>query len=134
MSGIIKVRNEDEYNKLMQGSIIMNKGDNEIPLNNNITTIVIKFGAPWCKSCKLIENKYLELSKKYNNVIFAKSNIDKIQDLAMNLNISSLPTFIFYDRRNNNNYSRLITININDVEKKLVDVIKQHDTIILEDF
>lgn len=49
-----------------------------------------------CPPCKAIKPLYEKLSDKYEAVAFGKIDIDQNQDAAMEFQISSVPTFIFY--------------------------------------
>lgn len=58
--------------------------------------VVIDVHAMWCGPCKLMmpifDELAGELSDKYK---FAKLNVDEARDVAIKLNVSSVPTFIF---------------------------------------
>jgi thiol-disulfide isomerase/thioredoxin len=53
-----------------------------------------------CPPCKMIKPVYEELSDKYDDVAFGKIDIDENQDAAMEYQISSVPTFVFFDGKN----------------------------------
>ena len=59
--------------------------------------IVIDFYAKWCSPCKKIEPVFIELSKKYKNVVFLKIDVDDISlnDLCEDYNVEQIPTFKF---------------------------------------
>ena len=42
-----------------------------------------------------IAPRYEALSKKYTNVVFTKSDVDKAQDVARQYSISAMPSFVF---------------------------------------
>jgi thioredoxin 1 len=48
----------------------------------------------------MIKPVYEELSDKYDDVAFGKIDIDENQDAAMEYQISSVPTFVFFDGKN----------------------------------
>lgn len=50
-----------------------------------------------CPPCKAIKPFYEELSDKYTDVAFGKIDIDDNQDAAMEYQITSVPTFIFFN-------------------------------------
>ena len=50
-----------------------------------------------CPPCKSIKPVYEKLSDKFEAVAFGRIDIDENQDAAMEYQISSVPTFIFYN-------------------------------------
>ncbi len=58
---------------------------------------VLYFTATWCPPCKAIKPLYEELSSKYSNVAFGKVDVDDNSDAALEFNITSVPTFVFFD-------------------------------------
>ncbi|CAH1276462.1 unnamed protein product [Diabrotica balteata] len=61
--------------------------------------VVLDFSAAWCGPCKMISPKLDELATEYPNVIIVKIDVDECEDLAMEYNIKSMPTFIFLKNR-----------------------------------
>ncbi|XP_044762662.1 thioredoxin-2 isoform X2 [Coccinella septempunctata] len=61
--------------------------------------VVIDFFATWCGPCKAISPKLEELAKEHANVLILKVDVDECEDIAMEYNISSMPTFIFIKRK-----------------------------------
>lgn len=58
---------------------------------------IIDFYATWCGPCKKQTPILEELSKKYKNSLYVyKINVDNSLDLANTLNISVIPTLIFF--------------------------------------
>lgn len=57
--------------------------------------VVIDFFATWCGPCKMIGPKLEELAKEYSDVHILKVDVDECEDIAMEYNISSMPTFVF---------------------------------------
>lgn len=111
---VVNIRTEEEYKNLISGK--------DLPVN--ITHVVINFGAPWCTSCKRIKNEYENLVSQYPNIIFAKFNIDEMEDLAVNLGITMLPTFMFHHVKNQSiKFDKLLTSNMKEVIKKIDSVL-----------
>ena len=52
---------------------------------------------PRCPPCKAIKPVYEELSNEYGDIAFGKIDIDDNQDAAVEYQISSVPTFVFFD-------------------------------------
>ncbi|XP_019875278.1 thioredoxin-2 [Aethina tumida] len=57
--------------------------------------VVIDFFATWCGPCKMISPKLEELAQEYSDVVFLKVDVDENEEIAMEYNISSMPTFVF---------------------------------------
>ncbi|KAJ5078250.1 thioredoxin-like protein [Anaeramoeba ignava] len=45
--------------------------------------------------CKIISPVFIDLSKKYTNVVFLKVDVDQFSDLAQRFSIRAMPTFSF---------------------------------------
>jgi thioredoxin len=59
--------------------------------------IVIDFTAKWCGPCKAIAPFFDEFSKTYNEKIECyKLDVDEMEDIAIDCNISAMPTFQFF--------------------------------------
>src|SRR3989338_770257 len=56
--------------------------------------VLVDFYADWCGPCKVVAPILDELSEKYKDVLFAKVDVDKNQDLASKYSIFSIPTFL----------------------------------------
>jgi thioredoxin 1 len=87
--------------------------------------IVIDFYADWCHPCKWVSPKFKELSKKYsdyNNIIFAKCNIENFKESSTIFSITALPTFLFFV--NKDLVATVHGADINEVEENVVKVLK----------
>ena len=70
----------------------------EIITNSKKKYIVAQFTTNWSGACREFADKYEETSSRYPNVKFISINIDDgNEDLADNLNINSVPTFLFFE-------------------------------------
>lgn len=84
--GIYKIANKEEYLSF---------------LNANIDKIiVIKFFAPWCRACKGLEPKFIQVSKdeRYKNLplIFAEFSVQHNRDYVKALGVLALPNVLIY--------------------------------------
>ena len=86
----------------------------EIPQDKNV---VIDFFADWCGPCKKIAPTYVELSKKYTNVVFLKVDVDESEELSKSFVINALPTFIFLN--NGNVVKKLEGANLPELTKNI---------------
>lgn len=58
--------------------------------------IIIMAFATWCPHCEKMKPIYKELEQELGNAyIFSEFDIDEFEDLTTQLNVESLPTFIF---------------------------------------
>lgn len=58
---------------------------------------VVYCTASWCPPCKVVSPIYDELSAKYTNIAFGKVDVDDNSDTALEFNVTSVPTFVFFD-------------------------------------
>jgi len=57
--------------------------------------VVVDFFATWCGPCKMIAPKIDAMSKEFTNVVFIKVDVDEVEEVAAEYNISCMPTFLF---------------------------------------
>ncbi|PGG97099.1 thioredoxin [Blastomyces parvus] len=58
--------------------------------------IVIDCFATWCGPCKTIAPRIVELSKSFPSVGFYKVDVDECPDIAQELGVRAMPTFVFF--------------------------------------
>lgn len=58
---------------------------------------VIKFGAKWCKGCKIMGPRWKEIEKENEWLETEYIGIDEHPEAMNKYQILSLPTFIFFD-------------------------------------
>eukprot|EP00534_Pseudo-nitzschia_fraudulenta_P000060 CAMPEP_0201125492 /NCGR_PEP_ID=MMETSP0850-20130426/21689_1 /ASSEMBLY_ACC=CAM_ASM_000622 /TAXON_ID=183588 /ORGANISM="Pseudo-nitzschia fraudulenta, Strain WWA7" /LENGTH=106 /DNA_ID=CAMNT_0047393541 /DNA_START=359 /DNA_END=679 /DNA_ORIENTATION=- len=81
---------------------------------------VLYFTATWCPPCKAIKPVYESLSDEYEGIGFGKIDIDDNQDAAVEYQISSVPTFVFFDGKEK--YGQFSGADQNQLEAVLKDL------------
>ncbi len=59
---------------------------------------IVDFYADWCGPCKQIAPSYAALAAENTNVKFYKVNVDDLEDVAEDQNVSAMPTFKLYSK------------------------------------
>ncbi|CAL1537725.1 unnamed protein product [Lymnaea stagnalis] len=76
--------------------LIKRKEEYDLILKESGKLIVVYFFATWCGPCKKIAPYIEQLLSLYENLVFAKINIEDNLELAESENVAALPTFHFY--------------------------------------
>ena len=64
---------------------------------NSGRRFVVKATASWCRPCKEIDPFYQSLAKKYD-ATFTRIDVDDLDDVAADLSVAMMPTFVVLDR------------------------------------
>ena len=65
-------------------------GDSKKPL------MILDCYATWCSPCKMIAPVFEQFSEHYSQAAFYKVNVDEVPDVAHELGIRSMPTFVYF--------------------------------------
>jgi len=57
--------------------------------------VVLDFYATWCGPCRVIGPEVVNFATLYPQVLFLKVDVDECDDVAVEYNIESMPTFLF---------------------------------------
>ena len=71
------------------------KGDLANALGNS-NPVIIAAMAGWCGPCKVITPYYTSLSDTYERIRFYRFDVDEVQDVAAELGIRAMPTFLMF--------------------------------------
>ncbi|KAL3313016.1 hypothetical protein Ciccas_008381 [Cichlidogyrus casuarinus] len=70
---------------------------NALKQEASVKCIVVKFFAVWCGACKIMIDKFEAIAQEYKDhqdIRFVKINIETLEDLASEFDVSALPTFV----------------------------------------
>ncbi|KAF8790160.1 Thioredoxin-2 like protein [Argiope bruennichi] len=56
--------------------------------------VVVDFHATWCGPCKMIAPFFQDLAEEFKDVVFLKVDVDEVEDVAGQYNVSSIPKFV----------------------------------------
>lgn len=78
---------------------------------------ILYFTATWCGPCRFMAPLYERLAEKHRNVVFLKSDIDEVGDVAQKWGVNSVPTFFFLS--NGKEIDKIVGADKNDLERKI---------------
>ncbi|GLJ26486.1 hypothetical protein SUGI_0511590 [Cryptomeria japonica] len=86
--------------------------------NEYFERVVVDFTATWCGPCRIISPVFVELSKKYTNVVFLKVDVDELQDVTAEWEVQAMPTFIFI--KDGKAIDKIVGAKKDELERKVV--------------
>ena len=67
---------------------------NTLLTENADKLVIVDFFATWCGPCKQIAPAFEALAAEHSDVVFIKVDVDELEDIAEQFNVSAMPTFI----------------------------------------
>jgi len=81
----------------MTDEITITKGNFDTEVMKSAVPVVADFWAEWCGPCRVIAPLLDDLAKSHSGKLkVAKINVDQEPELAMQFNVSSIPTLLFF--------------------------------------
>ncbi|EDO45413.1 predicted protein [Nematostella vectensis] len=94
---------------------------NSVINNTKDKLVVIDFYAEWCGPCRQIKPKFKKMAlEEFKDVFFAKIDVDELEELSEDEQITAMPTFVFY--KNGQKLEKLVGAN----EVKLRELILKY--------
>lgn len=93
----LEIRSRRETTETTMVCVIESREELEKAINDaGEKLVVIDFFANWCGPCKIISPKLEELANQYSEqAVVLKVNVDDNDELALDYNVTSMPTFVF---------------------------------------
>ncbi|GKZ30443.1 thioredoxin trx1 [Aspergillus brasiliensis] len=88
---------------------------------NSQDPIVLDCFATWCGPCKAISPKVEQFSVAYPHAKFYKIDVDDLSDVAAELGVRAMPTFVLF--KNGQKVGDVVGANPNALEVKIKDLL-----------
>jgi thioredoxin 1 len=99
---------------------VANKSEFDAALAEGDKLVVLDCFATWCGPCKVIAPQVVKMSEAYPTAKFLKLDVDDVPDVAQELGIRAMPTFVLF--KNKEKVAEVVGAN----PKALEAAIKQH--------
>lgn len=78
---------------------VSNKSEFDTALADGGKLVVLDCFATWCGPCKVIAPQVVKFSNEYPDAKFLKVDVDEVPDLAQELGIKAMPTFVLFKNK-----------------------------------
>ncbi|KAK3069019.1 thioredoxin trx1 [Teratosphaeriaceae sp. CCFEE 6253] len=75
---------------------LKNKAEFDSALETKDSLMVLDCFATWCGPCKVIAPQVVKFSDTYENARFYKLDVDEVPDVAQELSVRAMPTFLLF--------------------------------------
>ena len=77
---------------------IKNLAELEEILNNDKGLVCLKFGAPWCGPCRMLESTIQSIEGTIEDVTFYEINVDEVEnELLEKFAVQNVPLLLFFN-------------------------------------
>lgn len=102
---------------------LASKADWESALAAKDTLVVLDCFATWCGPCKVIAPQVVKFSNTYPEARFYKLDVDEVPDVAQELGIRAMPTFLLF--KNGDKVAEVVGANPKALETAIKDNLPQ---------
>ena len=81
--------------------------------------VVIDFFATWCPPCVALAPEFEKLAEENDDVVFAKVDVDKNGDASSEVEITCMPTIIFF--KNGEKVKRIEGADLDEIKQTVAD-------------
>ncbi|KAI9772531.1 MAG: mitochondrial thioredoxin [Geoglossum simile] len=110
----------------MTVTVLTNKQSFEEAVKKNKFVILDCF-ATWCGPCKFISPILEKFSDTYTDAKFFKLDVDEVSDVAQELGIRAMPTFLLFS--NGEKASEVVGANARAIEAAIKNLVNGPDTV-----
>lgn len=75
-------------------SILHVTKENFEQVKNSEKTVLLDFYADWCGPCRMVSPIVEEIANENPNILVCKINVDNEQELALDFDVTSIPTLV----------------------------------------
>jgi thioredoxin 1 len=92
-----------------KGTNKTSKSEFDAAIHGSDKLVVVDAFAEWCGPCKVIAPKVHAWSEEHTDVDFVKFDVDESPDVAQELGIRAMPTFLFF--KNGEKITEVVGVN-----------------------
>ena len=101
---------------------VIEKNSYEKLINEKDKLIIIDCFAQWCMPCKMFAPVLEKVSEEYQDIVFAKLDIDDNQEIVEKYSIEAVPTILFI--KNGNVINQEIGVRS---EREMIELIEKYN-------